>query len=466
MQLKKCQIFTPPKIVSFMLDSIGYKKNIFGKKIIDNSCGNGSFLVEILQRFLQDAKRKRVSRKEIKKNIEQCIVGYEIDKNIYNDCIIKLNEIAAQYKINNICWNVHCANGLLVDKYNFFDFVVGNPPYIAYKDLDDKERADVKKMFISCSKGKFDYSYAFIEKGLNLLKPYGKMTMISPANMFKTVDGKALRELIKPHLTSIINCSRDKIFDKVLTSPSITVYQKEKQLTSIKYKNGLEKEFNFIDKSKLIDKWIFDDRNNGTIRFGDYFKVSNSIATLSNKIFIHDVDDNGQVIVDGECLEEGILKIAKSPRSEMYSTKQKIIFPYKYNEKTLVHIEEEELKLKYPNAYQYLLDKKVLLSKRDSDHGAKWYEYGRSQALIHLNQKKLMLSSIITKKVKVYELDTKEIPYSGMYIVPIANKKLKIALRILKSKKFYHYILSIGIPLSGDSIRISSKDVENFKFGE
>ena len=61
MDLKKCQIFTPTEIVNLMLDKVGYNKRIFGKKIIDNSCGNGNFLVEILRRFLQEAKRKKVS---------------------------------------------------------------------------------------------------------------------------------------------------------------------------------------------------------------------------------------------------------------------------------------------------------------------------------------------------------------------------------------------------------------------
>ena len=66
MDLKKCQIFTPIDTVKYMLDKLGYNKGVFGKTIIDNSCGNGNFLVEILRRFLLDAKRKQISKKEIK----------------------------------------------------------------------------------------------------------------------------------------------------------------------------------------------------------------------------------------------------------------------------------------------------------------------------------------------------------------------------------------------------------------
>lgn len=464
MNLKKCQIFTPTEIVNLMLDKVGYNKGIFGKKIIDNSCGNGNFLIEILRRFLQEAKAKRVSKKDIKRNIENCIFGYEIDEVKYNECIKRLNDVALEYNINNICWNVHCADGLSVDKDNEFDYVIGNPPYIAYKDLDKEIRIDVKKKFTSCNKGKFDYSYAFIEKGLSLLKSQGKMIMISPSNMFKTIFGGTLRELIKPHLIEIIDCSHDKIFDKVLTAPSITLCEKNVNRSSIEYRVGLDEQSREIDKASLNGKWIFEKINRGDRQFGDYFKVSNSIATLSNKIFIHNVNENGQVIIDGICIEKEILRVAKSPRSEKYGIKQKIIFPYKYKNGKLERIVEKDLKIKSPNAYQYLIEKKDELEKRDSDSNAEWFEYGRSQALAHLNQKKLMLSSIITNEVMVYELDTEEIPYSGMYIVPKSSKSMQEAKAILCSNEFYNYLLKVGIPVSGVSVRISSKDIENYKF--
>ena len=67
MNLRKCQIFTPKNIVMFMLDSIEYNNDIFGKYIIDNSCGDGSFLVEVVSRFINDAKSRNISNRKIKK---------------------------------------------------------------------------------------------------------------------------------------------------------------------------------------------------------------------------------------------------------------------------------------------------------------------------------------------------------------------------------------------------------------
>lgn len=41
---EKCQIFTPDDIVKSMLDHLGYSDHLYGKTILESSCGNGQFL--------------------------------------------------------------------------------------------------------------------------------------------------------------------------------------------------------------------------------------------------------------------------------------------------------------------------------------------------------------------------------------------------------------------------------------
>lgn len=38
------------------------------------------------------------------------------------------------------------------------------------------------------------------------------------------------------------------------------------------------------------------------------------------------------------------------------------------------------------------------------------------------------------------------------------------AMRILRSDEFKEYVFKVGIPISGKSVRITSKDVENYMF--
>ena len=84
MELKNCQIFTPTETVKMMLDLIGYQSNVFGKTIIDNSCGYGNFLVEIARRFITDAISNSISKRRIKNALQK-----DLEKNLRctNDAI-------------------------------------------------------------------------------------------------------------------------------------------------------------------------------------------------------------------------------------------------------------------------------------------------------------------------------------------------------------------------------------------
>ncbi len=465
MELSKCQIFTPSEMVQYMLDRIDYTNNLFGKRIIDNSCGTGNILIEVVKRFIADAKRSRKRKSTIKRGLESCIFGCDVDPKMVESCIKNLNAVAEHTGLFDVQWNIFNMDGLYFNDPVAFDFVVGNPPYIAYTDLDIETRQKTRDNFTSCAIGKFDYSYAFIEKGLSLLRNNGKMVIIAPSNMFKTVFGNKLRELIKNELIEIIDCTAINVFENVLTAPAITIYQKGSNSNILIYKEKLpynKESEKLIDKNQLFDKWDFTGFvSKGSRNFGDYFKVSNSIATLANKVFIHNVNEDGFLDIN---IEPTILRSAKSPKTEQYQITQKIIFPYRYNNTALVHYEEDEFKNQFPLAYKYLNGQIEILKARDSDTKAKWFEYGRSQALAHLNCEKLLMSTIITHKVRLYKLDPDTIPYSGLYIIPRGELTLDTAFTILKSHHFYDYLLSKGVKERGDSIRISSKDVEEYKF--
>ena len=84
-----------------------------------------------------------------------------------------------------------------------------------------------------------------------------------------------------------------------------------------------------------------------------------------------------------------------------------------------------------------------------------------------MNSQKLLISTVVTNDIEIYELDQECIPYAGMYIVEKASDNeysLRDAVRILRSDEFKEYVFKVGIPISGRSVRITSKDVENYTF--
>ena len=279
---------------------------------------------------------------------------------------------------------------------------------------------------------------------------------------------------MKPYITAIKDYTQEKVFDNALVKSSIMVLDKQRQQGVLHYRDmTLEKEIN-IPLNRLTDKWFFTKNlANGMHRFGDYFKVSHVVATLLNKAYVIKEKDYQETeqgfLCNGHNIERDMVRDTATPRSLRYHKNEKIIFPYMYDVGRLVRFEEGEFETNYPEAAAYLNDFRTDLDERRSDIGAKWYEYGRSQALAGLDSDKLLISTVITENVAVYRLDRECIPYAGMYIVRCEGNNeytLEDAIRILESRDFRQYVLDVGIHISGSSLRITSKDVEDYRFEE
>lgn len=468
----KCQVFTPEKYVDKMLDSINYiGKHIIDKTILENSCGEGNVLITIVRRYIEAAKKLKISNEVIEENLEKYIWGFEIDNDVRLKCIENLNTEATKYGLGEINWNVLNEDYLRFKLDIKMDFIVGNPPYIMYQNVKLDDRTYLKENFKSCGKGKFDYCYAFIEKSITELNNNGKMSYIVPNSIFKNVYGNELRNIMKNHLVEIHDYKVREVFENVLTSPAIICLHHMNQKPFIKYSDVDNRKTYFVMKNTLKDKWVFTDNGLGQItsskKFGDFFKVSNSVATLLNSAFVINKEnildqDNSYIKLNDFYLEKEILRPAASPRGYSLKRMEYIIFPYRYVNGELKRFEEQEFKNLFPGVTEYLLSFAKKLSSRKSDKSARWFEYGRSQALAHLNQEKVMLSSVLTNEIFTYRLDENTIPYSGFYIVPIADKNLDEAIEILHSEEFFSYLSIRGINANGSSLRFSVNDILNY----
>lgn len=459
----KCQKFTPEMLVQTMLDLMDYNTNLIGKTILENSFGSGNILKAIVVRYIESAIAEGFTKSEISDGLSRDIYGIELDKELYTNCLSDLNSILLTYSIPDVDWKLFNDNALFLNLKISFDYVIGNPPYISYAEMDKKSRKILKDKFETCAIGKFDYCYAFIELGLKYLKETGKLVQLVPNNIFKNVFANKLREFLKDHISVIYDYPNQKLFDKTLTSVSVFLYDKENFSNIVHYQNVTESIKKDISRISLGEKWIFTSNDNSRdqmLRFGDFFHASITIATLFNKAFIVD-----EQCVDKEMLEQEVLRNAVSPKTLRYNIKRKIIFPYKYDNDGLCRYSESNFESLFPNTAKHFKRYSKELNDRNSDENAQWFEYGRSQALTHLNEEKLLISTIITDSVEVYKLDRDTIPFSGIYItVKDENYTLDDAIEILKSEQFLRYVQSIGISISGRSLRISCKDINNYEY--
>ena len=474
--IERCQIFTSPTVVSKLLDVVGYSDDILDKKIIENSCGDGSILLEVVRRYIVNGLKNKLNIDEIKLGLETNIFGYEIEQAKIDKCHENLISVASTFGIENVQWQLFCCDYLKVKHINQFDFVVGNPPYISYRNLNLEEREYIRENYETCSHGKFDIYYAFLEAGIKSMNNNGKMVYLVPSNMFKCTFGKQIRELVKLNLTDIYDYKTEKIFKK-LTNSVILRLNKGKALKHINYHDLLEKTNFKISIEKLDNKWIFVDSNfikdlsseKKHLRFGDHFNAQITIATLLNKAFIlnnfEDVEDDFVIEKNSSMkIEKTIVKKSVSLRSITLGKEERIIFPYYYANGELTRYSEKEFSDNFPLCKQYLSLFRDKLNKRNSHDNVKWFEYGRSQALKKLNEPKLLVSILITKEVNTHILDKDTIPTSGILITALSNYSLEIAQKILHSDEFMNYVKNIGIICNGRSYKITPNDINEFLF--
>ncbi|MDY5677817.1 MAG: N-6 DNA methylase, partial [Eubacteriales bacterium] len=73
------RIYTPDYIVDNILDLSGYTQhNVIQKHVIDNSCGDGAFLLKIVERYCKQAIIEKYNLIQLKSDLETYIHGIEI----------------------------------------------------------------------------------------------------------------------------------------------------------------------------------------------------------------------------------------------------------------------------------------------------------------------------------------------------------------------------------------------------
>lgn len=196
----KFQIFTPSEIAYEMVQYSISSDGLLGKMILEPSTGNGNLLIKVVEHCIAEACVKGINSKELASFLSTHIVGYELDQKLLDECRSRLNGLLEYHGIDAVEWRLYKEDFLFADIRNKFDFVIGNPPYLEYKNIPFEYREILKNSFVTCKKGKFDYCYAFIEKSLQILADDGVLVQLVPNSIFNinfNLDFYILRGIFK-----------------------------------------------------------------------------------------------------------------------------------------------------------------------------------------------------------------------------------------------------------------------------
>jgi adenine-specific DNA-methyltransferase len=482
------QVFTPHWIVAEILDLVGYdNESILDMYILEPSSGDGAFLCEIVNRYINICMNKKFETSEIIARLEKYIYAIELDKAEYEKSIQNITRLVNEKLHTNqtLNWNFYNQNTL--DFYNnythYFDFVVGNPPYIRIHNLDPNTKEILKRDFLF-SEGTIDIYLSFFEMGFKMLKKDGFLGYITPNSYLHNASYTLFREYLKSHkmIKTLIDFKANKIFKGFATYTAITIIKKNQTQDYFEYKELIDDKIEFVNNVNFNtlskNDWSFANTSDEDFlrqlekgkncAIKDFFDVQYGFATLRDKIFISKTInyDNELVYFNGVLVEKKILKkIIKGSRFKgIINENDQILFPYQLENKRYKVISEQKLIEEYPHAYNYLLKNKKELESRDLDKGTVWYEFGRSQGIQNIHNEKIVLSTLVNGQIDYYKVPNDVLMYSGLFI--IKNKDYtdwKIIENTLKSDEFYKYIRLTGKDFSGGYKSISSKQIKEFK---
>lgn len=327
----------------------------------------------------------------------------EIANNIkLGNTLVNVDKIFSPDEIIDIKpFDIQAAFPTVFEQQGGFRYIVGNPPYVETKHY--KAAQPAMHIYLSNTyssfEGKADLAVLFIERGLQLLNPHGRLGFIIQRRWFRTEYGSVARQVINngKYLEKLIDFKATDIFAGRMVYASIMILSKQGNDDlqyyymlsdaadiKVKFENSLDNgsfegcHFEEIPCQTGSEPWLFDSfaitsvRTRLSTRFGnlqDYpnLVIKDGIQALWKKIYhlssVH-ITDGVATGINGfretVSIEEDVLRGIIYNRS-FYPFKDVepdayCIFPYEGA--SSYPIPFSEMQQRYPLAYQYLSDNK------------------------------------------------------------------------------------------------------------
>ncbi|HEF1511716.1 TPA: class I SAM-dependent DNA methyltransferase [Campylobacter jejuni] len=399
---------------------------------------------------------------------------------------------------------------ILDDDGNFkgFDLIIGNPPYIRIQGLDKNSSQYYKKHFKVASKN-YDIYILFIEQCFKLIKKQGVISFIMPHKWFNADFGVNLREFAKDKISKIISFEEFQIFDASTytalqwfenNSLHLKFIQADKNIkTKEEMSNFIfnlkEENFKMINNKKLSSSfWSFEENSNQEIfskinqhiSVKDIFsKIFQGLATSKDSVyFLKDCQENKNSVkgyskeLDKEVeIEKEILKPLlmgdSFHRYEKPISNSMVLFPYYRQDNTDVKkmclYDENELKSKFPKAWEYLKECESILRAREngrlSSDDLWWrYIYPKNQTLF--NKEKLLCPDICNNTHFVLD-NLGEFYFTTTIYGYVRNEEYKnldykYLMAVLNSSLTWWFLQKTSVVMRGGFYRIKPAYIEKF----
>ncbi|MFZ4672084.1 MAG: HsdM family class I SAM-dependent methyltransferase [Flavobacterium sp.] len=485
-------IYTPSDIRAYIVNQTLENRDIDFQtvKVSDIACGCSGFLYTASKELRQRTGNSYASI------FQYNIFGLDIQEYSVtrSKLLLSLLAISEGEDIEQFHFNIHQGDALIfnwsevINDFQGFDVIVGNPPYVSARNLDDVAKENVK-LWAVCSTGNPDLYIPFFQIGYENLAPNGILGYITMNTFFKSLNGRALRRYFEDNGTAIrvIDFGTHQIFKSKSTYTCICFLEKIEQ-NFVEYYKSVAKElpnnrelYNKVSFHNLDAKKGWNLNNNEIISrieaignpFGKLYKTRHGIATLRNDLFIfkpvaEDEDffylQNGNLYPIEKGICKDILNSNKLSRSiDFDNVREKVLFPYNDENKPKA-LEEEFLKNVFPEAYKYLTKKKQELAKRDKGKGEyeKWFAFGRTQSLEKVENKLFFPKFSDQTPNYLLSNDIDLLFYNGQAVIGHSEEEMLLAKKLMESRLFWYYIKTSSKPYTSNYYSLNGNYINNF----
>lgn len=453
-------IYTPSRIRKRILEKcLSKQQNLSSIRVADIACGCGGFLMDVAKYI------NKKTGKSYHHIYQENIYGIDIQSFSIERCKILLNLLAiSEGESKDFEFNL-----LNTDTLNFhmkgwnpsfrnFDVVVGNPPYVCGRNMED-ETKEKTKMYEVCNAGSTDLYIPFFQIAIEMIKKNGMLGYITMNTFLKSLNARELRKYFMEdsYNISIVDFRGHQVFSGKSTYTCLFFLKKEKSEMLHYYcdENAeLSKCFGYADiPYSILDAekgWNLNEHKVASklesvgIPLAKFCQSRHGIATLSNKTYIFTpVDENDKFYYLEK--ETHIYQIEKDICKDIVNSnklnsdisldkiKHKVIFPYQLCDGKAFLIDENVMTHKYPMTYKYLESQRDELARRDKGKGMNypvWYAYGRTQSLV-MPSIKLFFPKIANKPLHCALVNAPNLLlYNGMAFVGEDERKMRILQKI------------------------------------
>ena len=257
------EFYTPPKVVSYLLNAVGWPGE---GKLLDFACGSGGFLVEALKLKLDDMDERGLSA-EAQWREAGSIYGLDInpfaahiaEMNLLFLLIDKFRQAMDERKAKGEQFtlpdlNIFTMDALLdgrerklketdfsqwpgerysdaifVRDFQMYRYIAGNPPYVRNERLSEQSKRFYDEIFADFKEGNTDIFAYFLQKGMDWLEDGGRMGLIVSQGLADSKATAKVRRFLENYsIEEIVPLEWAEVFKFASVNPFLIVVKKEK----------------------------------------------------------------------------------------------------------------------------------------------------------------------------------------------------------------------------------------------